>query len=383
MATDVKNVKLRNLLVVTHVLYKGKKPVAGPYTSVIRALEKDRAIETIKIPLFEYNNPICYGKQKNEKLIAIPELLGKVLAIKYLVDFIFTTILIIKFLLKNHKEETIVIGIDPLSTLPAVLVKKFTKFKLIFYSVDFNEQRFSNILFQKLYEKSDEICSKYSDQTWAVCEALIDYKKINYNITSKYIPNSFPFTDKYYERNKDKRTGNKIVWTGSILTDKQVTDIMKLSKQIQNLRPESEFRYIPSNKVDLFYKGAEKFELKNTRIFDVEGQEASREIVSQCDLGLAIYDRNFGSTKYIEPIKIWEYMMCGLPFVISCEPSLCSKVKESGVAFLLDPDNTIIDTQRLSAFINIQNLIKLRDGCVELAKEFDASKTMNNALLLL
>ena len=156
---------------------------------------------------------------------------------------------------------------------------------------------------------------------------------------------------------------------------------MKLSKQIQNLRPETEFWYIPSNKIDLFYKGAEKFELKNTRIFDVEGQEASRNLVSQCDSGLAIYDKNFGSTKYIEPIKIWEYMMCGLPFIISCEPSLCAKVKESGVAFLLDPDNTIIDTQRLSAFINNQNLNKLRDKCIELAKEFDASKTMGNALL--
>ena len=155
---------------------------------------------------------------------------------------------------------------------------------------------------------------------------------------------------------------------------------MKLSKQIQNLRPETEFWYIPSNKIDLFYTGVEKFELKNTKVFDVEGQEASRELVSQCDLGLAIYDKNFGSTKYIEPIKIWEYMMCGLPFIISCEPSLSIKIKESGVAFLLDPDNTINDAQRLASFINKQNLHGLKDTCIELAKKFDAAKTMSEAL---
>ncbi len=381
MTTGVEDTKFRNLLIITHVLYRNKKPLAGPYTSVIKALEKDNSIETIKIPLLEYNDHIYYSSPKNEKSITVPATLGKLLPIKYLIDFVFTTILIIKFLLKNRKRESVVIGIDPLCTLAAVLVKTFTKFKLIFYCVDFNEHRFDSRFLQKLYEKSDEICSKYSDQTWAVCEALINYKKSNYNINAKYIPNSFPFTSKYYEKNGNKQTGNRVVWTGSILTDKQITDIMRLSKQIQNIRPEMEFWYIPSNKIDLFYTGVEKFELENTKILDVEGQEASRELVSQCDLGLAIYDRNFGSTKYIEPIKIWEYMMCGLPFIISCEPSLHTKVKEAGVAFLLDPDNTIDNTQTLATFINNQNLNKLRDKCIELAKEFDASKTMGNALL--
>lgn len=383
MTTDADNTTLRNLLVITHVLYRNKKPVAGPYTSVINALEKTCAIDTIKIPLLEYNDPIYYGSQKNEKLISIPKFLGKLLPIKYLVDFVFTTILIIKFLHKSRKRESIVIGIDPLCALPAILVKTVAKLKLIFYCVDFNEHRFDSSFLQKLYEKSDEICSKYSDQTWAVCEELVNYKKFNYKISAKYIPNSFPFTEKYYEKNKDKRTGNKVVWTGSILTEKQITDIIKLSMQIQNIKPETEFWYIPSNKIDLFYTGVEKLGLKNTKILDVEGQEASRELVSQCDLGLAIYDKNFGSTKYIEPIKIWEYMMCGLPFIISCEPSLCAKVKESGVAFLLGQDNSINDNQRLVSFISSQNLHELRDSCVEFAREFDASKTMNNALLLL
>ena len=370
----------KKLLIITHVLYRDGNPVAGPYTSVIRALEKESIIETIKIPLFEYKDPIYYGYAQKERKIIIPNILWSVLPIKYLIDCVFTLILIIKFLIKERGKNLTVIGIDPLCALPAVLIKMFVKFKLVFYCVDFNEHRFNNALLQKLYEKADEACSKYSDQTWAVCKALIDYKKVNYNIDAKYIPNSFPFTDECYEKNKNKKTGNKIVWTGSILTDKQIIDIMRLSKQIQDIRPEMEFWYIPSNKIDLFYKGVKEFGLKYTRILDVKGQEASRELVSQCDLGLAIYDKDFGSTKYIEPIKIWEYMMCGLPFIISCEPSLCAKVRESGIAFLLDSDNTINNVQKLGVFINKQNLHGLKDKCIELAKEFDATKTMSEAL---
>ena len=173
-----------------------------------------------------------------------------------------------------------------------------------------------------MYEYADRVCSKNCDQVWVVCEALKVYKKEVYGTESIYIPNSFPFDPSYYEINKKKRGGNKVVWTGSILTDRQIEHIFRLFKEIQAIRPEMEFYLVPSNRHKDFEESIKGYGLKNARIFSVVGQQASREIVSKCDLGVAIYDKEHGSTKFIEPIKIWEYLMCGLPFIISREPSL-------------------------------------------------------------
>lgn len=352
-----------NTLVITHVLYRNGRPVEGPYSSVIRSLT---------------------GRAGISKLIKLPlqtsGFLGPLAPLKYLVDFVVITIPIVRFCLQYRNQEKVVIGIDPLSASPAVLLKPLFRYKLVFFSVDFSETRFATPMLQKLYELADEWSSKYADQVWVVSEALKKYKKENYGVDSIYIPNSFPFDDAYYQKNRDKKVGNKAVWTGSILRDKQITDIMMVSKEIQRLRPEMEFWFVPSNKIDIFHEAIERFNLKRSQVFDVIGQEASRQLVSQCDVGLALYDRGFGLTKFIGPIKIWEYMMCGLPFIISCEPSMSAEIKKAGVALLLNPDNGVPEDDSLARFIKPDNLEGLGEKCLDLAKKFDAVETIGRAL---
>ncbi len=377
-----------NLLVITHVLYRNDKAIDGPYSSVVKGL-KNRfgTVTSIRIPLQEFKSPIVFGKdpiahpKDRQKQLRLPQALGEHQAIKYVLDFFAILALALKILLETRQH--VVIGIDPLSTLPLTLLKPFFRFKLIFYSVDFNEKRFNNTTLQSLYELADKYSSLLADQVWGVCDALNEYKKRRYGVKGLYIPNSFPFNKRHYVDNKDKRTGTKAVWTGSILTNRQIKHIMRLCKKIQQLRPEMEFWFIPTNKIDIFRKEIAKTGLKNTRIYDIDGRKASLKLVSLCDMGIAIYDKSFGSTKYIEPIKIWEYMMCGLPFIISREPSLNKETGKSGVALLLDADNRLPKDSAIGQFISNDNIIAVRERCVWLAKKHDAAVLMSNALKLL
>lgn len=375
--------KLRDnfFLVVTHVVFRNGKPGEGPYSSVIRSLvDKAKIIESIRLPLSRFNDPISYGEEKELKKLQVPKILGVFTPLKYFLDFVMTICLAIRFCLLHHNQESVVIGIDPLSTLPLIILKPFFGYKLVFYSVDFNEVRFKNPIMQKIYKLADKWSSQYANQIWVVSESLKKYKKKNYGLDSVYIPNSFPFDDSCYQKNKGKKTGSKTVWTGSVSTDKQIKDILKLSKELQKLRPEMEFWFIPSNKIEKFYQAIKEFNLKKARVFDVAGQKASRKLVSQCDLGIAVYDKDFGSTKFIEPIKIWEYTMCGVPFIISCEPSISTEIKKSGVVFFLQPDNKIPKGESLVRFIKPDNLKKLSEKCLSLAKKFNAAETIGGAL---
>jgi len=375
-----------NVLVVTHLAYyrKTSNPVPGPFSSVLESLQKIglAKIGLLGLPLKGFEGPIIYQIDQKKYHFQIPKFLGVVSLFKYGLDLVLSFCLTLNFLILQKREikKSVVIAHDALVCLPLIFLRILLPFKLVFYCLDFSKNRSSNYLMQKLYEWADRVSSLKSDQTWAVCQSLISYKKDHYGADSLLISNSFPFDGSSYHRNKDKRNGRRVVWTGSILTDKQIDHLFRLCRAIRNLRPEMEFWFVPANRIADFHEAVKSFRMEEpSRIFEVMGQAASRELVSQCDLGLAVYDRDYGSTHFIEPIKIWEYLMCGLPFIISGEPSVNNTVKEAGVAFFLDPDNEVPADDSLQNFIEPKNLRNLTTRSVQLARQFDATETIRKA----
>lgn len=374
-----------NVLIVTHLVYYSKtsNPVPGPFASVLSALQKIGVakIELLGLPLKGFEGPIIYQIDQKKYHFQIPKFLGVIGLFKYGLDLIFTFCLTLTFLIRQRDvKKSVVIAHDALVCLPLTFLRTLLPFRLVFYCLDFSKTRSRNSLLQKLYEWSDRRGSLKSDQTWAVCQALVNYKKDHYGTDSRLIPNSFPFDDSDYRKNKDKRNGRRIVWTGSILTNKQIDHLFRLCRTIQSLQPETEFWFVPTNRIADFREAIKSFRMEErSRIFEVKGQAASRELVSQCDLGLAIYDKDYGSTAFIEPIKIWEYLMCGLPFIISGEPSVNNTVAESGVAFFLNPDNEVPNDSSLQSFIQPENLRSLTLRSIDLARQFDAVETIRRA----
>lgn len=372
-------------LVVTHIVYRKIPPyipVLGPYSSVCGALKpmvKD--VQTCQLPLSGFNDPLTYGKWGKERKFKIPAILGKSVVLKYLIDILITIFFTARFNLKNRGKKRLIIGVDPLSCFPLIFLKKIFGYKLVFYSVDFNRYRFSNKILQKLYERADEISSRLSDQTWVVCESLKDYKKKHFGVDSIYIPNSSIFNGKLYKSDKKLKTGNKLLWTGSFLTERQFGILFGILKQIQNkIRPDMEFYFAPIGNLKKFKEYCQKYQLKKYQVLDFLNRFEVQKFAATCDVGIATYDPKFGSTEFIEPLKIWDFMMCGMPFIISCEPSISTPIKESGVAYLLAPNNKIPKDNSLKKFLKKENIIRLQSKCIKLAQEFDIQKQIEKAL---
>lgn len=378
-------IKFDKVLVVTHLVYRKAppfEPLEGPYSSVTESLiGLGLDVETCQIPLNGFIDSIVYGNWKNKKLLKIPSPLGRVLWVKYFLDILITFLFLIKFNLENLHRKRLIVGIDPLSCLPLIFLKKLLNYKLVFYSVDFNRHRFKNSRLQGLYEKADELSSRFSDQVWVVCESLKNYKKTRYQIDSIYIPNSPVFSADLYEKTKNLKAGNKMAWTGSFLTERQYDILFSLLKQIQEkARADLKFYFAPMQHHEKFEEFSQRYGLKVFKVLHLTSRRQWQEFAAGCDVGIATYDDQFGSTEFIEPLKIWDFMLCGMPFIISSEPSLSTPVKQSGVAYLLAPQNQIVDSNSLKEFLKAENLKKLQGKCLELAKEFDIRVQIKRAL---
>jgi hypothetical protein len=375
--------KFDAILLATHVIYRKNEPfdkLEGPYSSIEKSLEE--SVEICHIPISGFNDPITIGKLKKTRDIKIPFILGYITPFKYLVDILIFLFITIKFSFSNRKKNKLVIAIDPLTCLALTLIRRPANFKLIFYSVDFNRSRFSNKLLQKLYEFADKISTKYSDQVWVVCESLVNYKKERFGVESIYMPNSSPFNEKLFNENRSFKTGKKIAWTGTLLTNNQFDILFRNLKEIQEIKPESEFCLAPINNHDKFRKYFKKYNINNGKVVELHSRSEWQEFAAKCDVGIAIYDENFGSTEFIEPLKIWDFLICGMPFIISKEPSIATPIINSGVVYRLDYKNIIPRNDTLKNFLDQENIKKLQLKCIALAKEFNIKNQIEKTLNL-
>lgn len=372
--------------VVTHVVYRKIppiEPIEGPFSADSDALLgiTKKPVEVCQIPIANYNDPIIYGEWKKNRKFKMPSFLGTFLPLKYVLDTFLVIFFLFRFVLKNRSEKMLVAGIDPLSCLPLTLFKNIFGYKLIFHSVDFNKNRFKQKFLQKLYEKADEISTKKSDQVWVVCESLLDYKRKKFGVESFYLPNSTIYNESFYKKGKKYKNGKKIAWTGSFLTERSYDLLFGLLSEIQKeIIPYAEFYFAPTRDHERFKQYAERYKLNNFEVLNLHSRLEWQEFAGKCDIGIAIYDERFGSTEFIEPTKIWDFMLCGMPFIMSCEPSVSTPVKKSGVAYFLNPGNKIPKDNSLSEFLKPENIKNKQKKCLEIAKQFDIKQQIQKNL---
>lgn len=376
--------KFQKILVVTHVVFKqtnGRmQGLTGPYTAVCQALTKIyNKIETCQIPLNGYEGPLLVGTWQKEYAKKIPEWMGRIVIVKYMYDFVLSAVSTIKFAFKYRTESKLVVAIDPLTCLPLLVLKHIFRFTLVFYCVDFNRTRFSSSLMQKLYELADELSSKKSDQTWVVSESLRQFKRRMYHIESIYIPNATTANPILSSGRGKHKKGNTLVWGGSCITQRQFDLLFAALKSIQtNVRKDLRIIIAPTTDHAKYEKKAKSLKLQ-AKVLKLSHADWHKQIVA-ADVGIAVYDNKFGSTEFIEPMKIWEFMMAGLPFIISCEPSLYPKVKNSHVAFPLLPESQVPVDGTLRQFLSPTNLSSLQTKAQLLAEEFEMKKRIMFAI---
>ncbi len=376
--------KFESALVITHAAYRNilpYDPIEGPANSVCKVLQSSfPSIGFLQIPLVGFNQPLIRGHFDHQQATKIPTFLGRIAPIKYLIDIVLVSYCIVHYVFVNRGKKKLIIGVDPLSCLPLVFFKKIFGYTLVFYSVDFNRKRFASTVLQSIYEWANKTSSKGSDQVWVVSEALRAYQDRVYQVPAIHISNSPIFDDTFFRESVGKRSGNKLGWSGSFMTERQFDIFFTVLKGLQALCPDLSLYLVPISDHEKFEAYARKYGLEQCTILKMYSRAEWQKFVASCDVGVAIYDDQFDQTKFCEPLKMWDYLMCGVPFVISQEPSIPPAIRDSGVAYLLDPKNQLPSDGSLQEFLRPENMKKLQSTCLALAEQFSIKKKIETAL---
>jgi len=328
-----------------------------------------------------YNSHLILHDKRKERIvkefptIKIPEFLF------YVKDFLATIYLI--FTLK--KKFKIIVGADPLNALTGVFFKKLGFVdKVIFYVIDYTPKRFENRLMNFLYQFICKKAAKLSDCTWNLSQRMADlWSKIGVpdekNIVVPGGMNIHVLEKKFF-RDKAKR----LVFFGDITESKGIELVIRAFSDILKKVPDCKLIVVGTGKAEKKMKRlAEELEIeKNVEFLGFIPEYSDvLDILSDCTMGLAPYVPTKDTiTTFAEPLKIKEYLSCGLPLIMTGVPEIARQIENNGAGIVIKYDKKELVNAVVGLLIDQKKYKEYKKNVMNLASKYDWNTLFENAL---
>lgn len=369
------------ILLLSHLNYGPNGPIHGPVHTLASHLARKKTPYTyIGYPLYTgEKSELTKFDGKKENIKKFGSSLKLPLVLKSLYEIWFT----INFLSKNRQD--LVIAIDPLNALAAVIAKKigFVK-KVVFYTVDYTPKRFTSKLLNDVFHAIDNFCIKNADSVWNVSNKIIEKRHEQGVIESKnkYVPNAPSFKVGRPQPASKVDRYNIMMVTGITHSPAFTMVIEAISALI---------RKYPKIKLSLIGGGPYEAELKEK--VNKSALRGHVEFLGQLDhetllktlpkggLGLAIYTADYDWVNYGDSMKAREYLLSGLPTIITDVVSTGDDIKKYKAGLVVKPTKKGIQSA-VERLIGDKNYwLKTRTGALQLSKDFDVDKILDKELL--
>lgn len=372
--------KKAKILLITHFNFTEAGPIHGPVDSITSYLQRK------KIPYLLIAHPLYVGvkafsedfngKRAEKKKFGLTVKLP--LPIKSLVETYYSISLV------SRKRFKLVVAIDPLNCFAALILKRLKKVeRVVYYTVDYADRRFSNFLINKAYHALDRICINYSDYIWNV-STRIARKRKKQGVHKKrniYVPNAPSFSVGKREKAGAIDRFNIMLVTG-------VTQTYVFSITIKALtRLAKEYKRL---KVTLIGTGPYEQKLKEevsktilrNRVKFMGHLDHSRllKTLPKGGLGLALYTNDFPWTYYGDSMKAREYLLSGLPVITTNVVSTADDIKKNDAGLVIKPTKKALVKAVEYYFSDRGRWLKQRKNAIRLAKKFDFDKILDSAL---
>jgi glycosyltransferase involved in cell wall biosynthesis len=273
----------------------------------------------------------------------------------------------IRFVFKSHFN--IFIGANNFDTFTGIFTRKIFRKKIekiIYFGSDFSEDRFSNVLLNKVYYLIESICCKYSDLVISNTKRA-ESKRFQFGLKKKksiIVPNGV-LLDKEDFCTKELNKHN-FIFVGSVTKEHGlyalIENIFPLIKKLVLIGYGDDWEKVvdicreKNIKIETHYKKCHKFCIDYLRKFN--------------GFGLAPYNVESKWTYYCSPLKVVEYIACGLPVLMSSLPEIASYIKGNNLGVVYNE----LDYKKISNDLKLFNV----RGFNLKAKEFYSIYNQNN-----
>ena len=250
-----------------------------------------------------------------------------------LLNLFYDFYLSLRYLLSEDID--VFIGANNFDVLPGIFARKFFGKKIkkiIYFASDFSEGRFGNFILDSIYYKVESIALKNCDLVVSNTKRA-EEKRISFGLNpreSLVIPNGVHldaevFEDKHLER------GN-FIYIGNVTREHGLYDLLEtlhpiIKKFVLMGSGEDWDRVVglcKEKKFDFesFYKKDHNFTIDYLQKFN--------------GVGLAPYNMESKWTYYCSPLKVSEYISCGVPVLMSNVPEIAKMVEKEGYGITYD-----------------------------------------------
>lgn len=254
---------------------------------------------------------------------------------------------VIYFSFINMCKYDYFIGSESINTLAGILLRKIRIVKyVIYYVIDLGPDRYQNKAINWLYLKLDKFCVYRADFIWNTSSGYekLRLEELGYNreLLSSQVNLSYGIDLKDIQILPASKLKNQVVFNGSIDIENGVELIIEAAEEVLKVIPDIKFKLIGGGPQEKMIREKIK-ELKLENAVEITGyffdRKKIREEFCRSKAGLAPYPRVKGSIKpYGDPLKLREYMACGLPVITTNITCLSEKIKKEPIGIVIDFD---------------------------------------------
>ncbi len=284
-------------------------------------LKNNNVVTSISHPLDTYKGRTTVVKEGEEVIKEIKRNNLGILNLFY--DFYLS----LKLLLKSDVD--VFIGGNNFDTVAGIVARKFFKKKIervIYFASDYSENRFGNTVLDWIYFKIEKYVLKNSDVVVSNTKRA-EEKRISFGLDvgkSLVIPNGVDLDKEVFESKQIEK--GIFIYIGNVTREHGLYDLIETLHPIIN-----KFVLIGSGEdwdrvvglcndsgfdFESFYKKDHEFTIDYLQKFS--------------GIGLAPYNMESKWTYYCSPLKISEYISCGVPVLMSSVPEIADLVEREG-----------------------------------------------------
>jgi len=241
------------------------------------------------------------------------------------------------------------LGADPLNTVVGVFLKwlGLTKF-VIFYTIDWMPERFSNKVLNSVYHWLDRFCVRHCDAAWNISPRIQGVRRSQGLPDSKNIlvPVGVDL-EKIVLPDKTGKNPSDLVLLGALAPSKGVDLVIDAFPKLKESFPQLKLHVIGKTPHDAVEDGVvyQPYEPRLAALGEdviLHGAKPHDDVLRMLpgyDISLALYKPSPNNlSQWADPSRVKDYLACGLPVVITPVPEIHKDIASRRAGLVVEYD---------------------------------------------
>lgn len=302
----------------------------------------------------------------------------KVSVLNYFLEAWLTT----WWVLRQKGKFDVFFGADCLNAMVGLWLRWLGKTKkVVFYTIDFSPERFSQPLLNKIYHQIEKFCVRHADEVWDVSPRVAEGRKqflgLEYAAKCRVVPIGIWF-DKVKRRPFSDIKKHQLLFLGHLLEKQGAQLVLAAMPEIIKEIPDFHFLIIGGGPYEEELKKiASDLHLESRITFTgwVKEREKLDVLVPESACAIAPYDPSkAGYTYYADPTKIKDYLSAGLPVILTEVAHNARELEKEGCGLVIGYNQEDIAKAVIQMLKDETMLQKYRDNAVRYIEQFDWDK---------